>query len=310
MKIGVMGAGAVGCYFGAMLARAGYELIFIGRPAFVGQVRRHGLRLQHRDFDLVLPVTASEDAAGLADADLILFTVKSSDTETAGRAMANCLRDDALVLSLQNGVDNAERLSAILSRPVHPVATYVAVEMAGPGHVRHHGRGELLTGDFPGAVSLCDLLGRAGIPATHSAQVDELLWSKLLINCAYNALSAVAQHSYAEMTAIDGVTGVMAAAVDECVAVARAAGVALGHPGMAQVLALVTAMPAQRSSTAQDLARGRPTEIEHLNGHVVRLGSELGVPTPVNATLLAVVRLLAAKQAATDREFQEEWRKR
>jgi len=298
MKIGVMGAGAVGCYYGGMLARAGHEVMLVGRPAFAAQVRAHGLRLQHRDFDITLAVGASDDPAALAEADVILFAVKSTDTEAAGHALAGVPRPDAVVLSVQNGVDNAARLAAVLGRPVVPAPAYVAVEMAAPGHVRHHGRGELLVGEFAGASTLAEAFAGAGIPVTVSARVDEVLWGKLLINCAYNALSAVAGHSYGEMVAVPGVTDAMAAAVDECVAVARAAGVPLRHPGMEQVLALVRAMPAQRSSTAQDLARGRPTEIGHLNGHVVRLGRELGVPTPVNATLVVVVRLLEAAPRA------------
>lgn len=294
MKVGVMGAGAVGCYYGAMLARAGHEVVLVGRPAFAEQAGAHGLRLQHVDFDVSLPVAASADPAALAGADVVLFTVKSTDTAEAGAALATVLPAQAVVLSVQNGVDNAERLAQVLGRPVVPAAAYVAVEMAGPGHVRHHGRGELVIGDFPGAAVLAAGFTAAGIPVTVSPDIAVELWGKLLINCAYNALSALAQQSYGEMTRVAGVTDVMAAAVDECVAVAAAAGVPLAHPGMARVLGLVATMPNQRSSTAQDLARGRRTEIDHLNGHVVRLGRELDVATPVNATLLAAVRMLEA----------------
>jgi len=144
-RVAVMGAGAVGCYYGGMLARAGHSVTLIGRPQHVHAVRAQGLRMQTLHFDELLPVSASTEAAAVAVANLVLFAVKSPDTEAAGEQLRPYLATGALVLCLQNGVDNAERLRATL--PGHEVAAavvYVATEMAGPGHLRHHGRGELV----------------------------------------------------------------------------------------------------------------------------------------------------------------------
>src|SRR5437879_1605905 len=144
--IAVMGAGAVGCYYGGMLARAGHEVTLIGRPLHVEAVRGAGLRVQAQAFDERVRVEASAEAAAVSGAKLVLVCVKSPDTAAAARAMAPHLDGDARVLSLQNGVDNAERLREGLAQEVIAAVVYVATEMAGPGHVRHHGRGELVIG--------------------------------------------------------------------------------------------------------------------------------------------------------------------
>src|SRR6267143_1218054 len=232
--IAVMGAGAVGCYYGGMLARAGHDVTLIARAQHVEAVQKRGLRMETKAFDAYVPMQASAEASGARGAKLVLFSVKSTDTERAGAALAPYVEPGAVVVSLQNGVDNAERLAAALGRDVVPAVVYVAVEMAGPGHVRHHGR---------------RVQGK-GVPA------------------------------------------VMRDVVDECLAVARAAGVEVPRDLLQAVPRIAETMPGQFSSTAQDLARGKPTEIDHLNGFVVRKGEALGVPTPANRVLLALVKLL------------------
>src|SRR5262245_51955770 len=144
MNIAVMGAGAVGCYYGAMLARAGHPVTLVGRPQHVEAVADRGLFLETSRLQEYVPMRAATEPSRVADAELVLFCVKSADTETAGREIAPYLDESVVVLSLQNGVDNAERLQAVIKRTVVPAAVYVATEMAGPGHVRHHGRGELV----------------------------------------------------------------------------------------------------------------------------------------------------------------------
>jgi len=294
-KIAVMGAGAVGCYYGGMLARAGHEVTLVARPQHVEAVRKNGLRLESKDFDERIRMGAAEDASGVRGAELVLFSVKSPDTERAGAAMAPHLGRDAAILTLQNGVDNAERLAATLKREVLPAVVYVAVEMAGPGHVKHHGRRELLIGRSPTSARIAKMFGDAGVPVEVSDNVVGALWQKLIVNCAYNALSAITQLPYGRMAKGEGVPAIMQDVVDECLAVARAAGVTVPGDLLAAVPKIAETMPGQFSSTAQDLARGKPTEIDHLNGYVVRKGAALGVATPVNRLLLALVKLLEAK---------------
>ncbi|WP_128000473.1 ketopantoate reductase family protein [Piscinibacter defluvii] len=298
LRVAVMGAGAVGCYFGGLLARAGHDVVLIGRPEHVRAIEAHGLRLQTRTFDEHVRLRASTDAAAVQGAGLVLCCVKSGDTEAAAQAMHAHLAPQALLLSLQNGVDNAERLRALLPQPVRAAVVYVATEMAGPGHVRHHGRGELVVEPGPGGDAWADALRAAGVPVEISADVHQALWVKLILNCAYNAISAIGQVPYGRMLAVEGVAETMQQVVRECVAVARAEGVAVPADIDATVRGLAGSMPLQRSSTAQDLARGRPSEIEHLNGHVVRRGQAHGVPTPANQVLLTLVRLLEHERRA------------
>jgi 2-dehydropantoate 2-reductase len=295
MNIAVMGAGAVGCYYGAMLARAGHRVVLIGRPALVTAVRSHGLLLESKSFTGRIDVRADTSPAAISGAGLVLFCVKSGDTERAGAALAPYLSPGTPVLSLQNGVDNAARLSVVIGRPAIPVVVYVATEMVAPGHVRHHGRGDLAIGPSETSQAIASLMTAAGLPSTVSDHVIDALWTKLIINCAYNGLSAVAQLPYGELVRRPHVIDTMRTIVDECVAVARADTIAVPADLWDRVLDISVNMAGQRSSTAQDLGRGRKSEIDHLNGYVVRRGRELGVSTPANLAVLCAVTLLEGR---------------
>ena len=295
MKIAVMGAGAVGCYYGGMLARAGHEVVMIGRPQHVEAMRRDGLLLDTQSFREHVPVQAATDASGIEGAQVVLCCVKSTDTEIAGAQMKPHLAPGAVVLSLQNGYDNAARLQAVLGCEVMPAVVYVATEMAGPGHVRHHGRGELVIG--PSAVSqqLVSLFAAAGVPLEISDNVAGALWAKLIINCAYNALSAITQMPYGRMVQGQGMEDVMRDVVDECLAVAKTDGVTVPGDIREAVQRIATTMAGQLSSTAHDVARHKPSEIDYLNGYVLRCGAALGIATPVNRVLHTLVKLLESR---------------
>nr|WP_198980248.1 2-dehydropantoate 2-reductase [Herbaspirillum sp. ASV7] len=295
MKVAVMGAGAVGCYFAGMLARAGHEVALIGRPLHVEAFNTTGLRLEAKTFDETIAVKASTDPAIAAGADLVLFCVKSPDTETAGAQLRPHLGTDTLVLSLQNGTDNAERLRTVIPQPVSAAVVYVATEMAGPGHVKHHGRGELVIEPSARSREAAEALIAAGVPTEISDNVRGALWLKLIINCAYNALSAITQLPYGKLVEGVGVPEVIRNLVAECRAVADAEGVTLAGDVDAAIRKIIETMPTQFSSTAQDVARGKPSEIDHLNGFIVRRGQALGIATPVNLTLHALVKLIESK---------------
>ena len=297
LKIAVMGAGAVGCYYGGMLARAGHDVVLIARPQHVAAIQRDGLRLQALTFDEQIHLQASLEASSVQGADVVLFCVKSSDTEAAGRLMPPYLRADALVICLQNGVDNADRLRAVLPQQLVAAAVvYVATEMVGPGHVKHNGRGDLVIEPSSASDAVADALIEAGVPTVISNNVRGELWAKLILNCAYNAVSAIAQLPYGKTVVGVGVQDVMRDVVAECLAVAKADGVQVAGDVHAAVAKLAGSMPHQSSSTAQDLARGKPTEIDYLNGFVNRRGEALGIATPANRVLWALVKLLESRQ--------------
>ena len=297
MQIAVIGAGAVGCYYGGLLLRAGHDVSFIGRQPHVDAIRAHGLLLDIKGFKEHLPAKAATDTSALASPDLVLVCVKSADTEAAGRSLAGRLRPETSVLSLQNGVDNAQRLRDATGHPVIAAVVYVGSEMAGPGHVRHHGGGALVIGASPLSEDLAQMLQAAGIPTTIAGDIATVQWTKLITNCAFNALSAVAAISYGPMLEVEGARDVVASAVQEAAAVARACGVSIPHDIADQILTIPAAMPNQKSSTAQDLARGKPSEIDFLNGYVVRKGAELGIPTPTNQALQVMVKLVERSKA-------------
>jgi len=300
--VAVLGAGAVGSYFGAMLARAGIDVTLISRPLHAEAIARDGVRVLQGEREWQARVRAATDVAAARDADLVLFTMKSSDTGEAAQALLPHIGAGARIVSLQNGVDNAARIAAVLAEPVYAAVVYVGVNMDGAGRVRHTGRGDLVLG-LPRAIAprgdaeadlhaIAGMFERAGIRCPVSPDVDAALWTKLTLNCAFNAVSALAQSRYGRMAASPPIRSVMEDAVREVVAVASADGVALDAGELvAATWKLAAAMPQQFSSTAQDIERGKTTEIDALNGFVARRGAERGVPTAVNATLHALVKL-------------------
>jgi len=300
--VAVLGAGAVGSYFGAVLARAGIAVTLIGRPVHVSAIERDGLRVLQDGREWQVAVRAATTAAAAQDADVVLVTVKTPDTSDAARALLPHLRADARVVSLQNGVDNAARIAAVLPQPVCAAVVYVGAHMDGPGRVRHTGRGDLVIG-MPRALAARGDAGRdvrgiaamfeaAGVRCPITADIEAALWTKLTLNCAFNAVSALGHSRYGRMAASPPIRAVMEEAVREAVAVARADGVILDPAELvAATWTLAGAMAQQYSSTAQDIERGKRTEIDALNGFVAHRGAELGVPTPVNRTLHALVKL-------------------
>lgn len=305
--VAVVGAGAVGGFFGAMLARAGHRVTLIGRAAHVEAVERDGLCLDMAGRVESVRTAASTDIAAVRGADLVLFSVKSTDTEVVARQMAPHLDADALVLSLQNGVENAPAIARQVAQTVVPAVVYVAASLPAPGRVTHHGRGDLVIGALNAADALApavarqlqdlvDFFATAQVPVRISADVTAELWSKLMVNCAYNAISALAQAPYAQLAALPPVRELQHAVVAEVVALAAAEGVNLPlAPAREAMEGIAQAMPDQLSSTAQDMARGKPSEIDHLNGFVARRGRELGVATPANQALYALVKLVESR---------------
>jgi 2-dehydropantoate 2-reductase len=183
--------------------------------------------------------------------------------------------------------------------PEHNVAAvvvYVATEMAGPGHLKHHGRGDLLIEPSPTSDAIARTLIAADVPTEISPDVRGALWAKLAINCAYNALSAVTQLPYGALLKVDGVQAVIEDVLAECLAVAKAEGVQIAGDVRAATRRIGETMPGQYSSTAQDVARGKPSEIDHLNGLIVWRGEALGVPTPANRVLHTMVKLVESKR--------------
>src|ERR1700744_1974926 len=215
MKAAVMGAGAVGCYYGGMLARAGHDVVLIARPQHVEAIERDGLRLQTRSFDEYVRVAARTEADPGEGASVVLFCVQSIATESTGASLKHDVAPDALVMTLQNGVENADLLRTLIPQEVAATVVYVATEMAGPGHVLHHGRGDLIVEPSRSSEEIARVFSAAGVPTEVSDNVRGALWAKLILNCAYNAISAIAHVTYGELVQSGGVPKVMEDVVDE-----------------------------------------------------------------------------------------------
>jgi len=254
-------------------------------------------------FQQRVPVRDSAEPAAVRGAELVLFSVKTVDTETAAKSIAPHLSPGTLVLSLQNGVDNVARIAAAAGLSALASVVYVAASLPQPGRVRHAGRGDLVIGDSPAqqVAAIRDTFEPAGVPCRLSDNLDGELWQKLTLNCCGNAVSALTRSGYGPAVRNPLVREVMQTALDEARDVARAAGVRLpddGPENSANAMNLLENYGSATSSTEQDIARGRRTEMDSLNGYVARRGAELGVPTPVNRTLYALVKLLEEKSIA------------
>ena len=288
----------MGGYFGGLLADAGAPVVMIGRPAFVDAVRRDGLFLNALQFQKRVPVEASTDLSAVRDAELVLFCVKTTDNASTSRAIAPFLAPQAIVLSLQNGVDNVEQIRAAAAIDALPAVVYVAASVPQPGHVQHVGRGDLVLGPESEKVKrLAEIFPRANIPCRISDNIEGELWVKLIWNCALNAISALGQARYRQIAESPDAREVVEILVNEVLAVAHAAHIVL--PGvedpkaaMAGAMKIARQMAGAMSSTAQDINRGRSTEIDSLNGYISRRGAKLGVRTPVNHALYTLVKLL------------------
>ena len=287
-----------------MLARAGHRVTLIGRPAHVQAISRNGLKLDLATSSSteIIQIEASTELSSLHTADLVLFCVKSTDSASVALQIAPYLSPNALMMSLQNGVENSNLIAQQVANVVIPCVVYVATEIPAPGCVKHHGRGDLVIGTMQSSrlsdpqktlQAIVELFASAQISVQISTNVMAELWSKLMINCAFNAISGLAQIQYGKLAALEPVRSTQTALVKEVIAVAKADGIHLSETLALQAVEQISVtMGSQKSSTAQDMARSKPSEIDHLNGFIVRRGMALGVATPVNQALFALVKLV------------------
>jgi 2-dehydropantoate 2-reductase len=315
LHVGVFGAGAIGAYVGGRLAAAGVAVTLVGRPALAVAVAREGLEVaDHRGFRAVVParaITVATDAAALAACDVVLVTVKTTDTAAAGAAIAAAARPDALVVSLQNGVRNAQELAALVApRPVLPGMVPFNVLKRDDRRYFHSVRGRLAlqaAPDHAHARALVEALARAGLPVHTYADLAPVLWGKLLLNLN-NPINALSGLPIRAQMAQRGYRRVLAACLREALAVLARAGVTprvdaplppgalpgvLGLPDwlFAIVARPMLAMDPEAVTSMQlDLRRGHPTEIDALNGEIVRLGQAVKLQTPLNARIVEAIK--------------------
>ncbi len=297
----VMGTGGVGGYFGACLVRSGVPVTFVARGANLEALRTRGLTVQSVTLGrFTVAVDAVESLDGRPPADAVLFCVKSFDTERAAAALGPVIGPHTAVVSLQNGVDNEDRIAAVLG-PGHVVggAAYVFAELEAPGLVVHRAGGRIVFGELDGRLTpraerLRRVLADAGVPAELSTDIRRALWEKYLFIGAQAGLTALTRCPIGVIRAVPETWRLYRRVLEELVGLGRAAGVPLGPDLVDTILKQAEALPAEaRSSLAGDLARGRRLELDALFGYAVRLGERVGIPTPVVDTIYAALKPFA-----------------
>jgi len=299
MQIAVLGSGGIGGYYGALLAKAGHDVVFIARGAHLEALQRQGLTVRTPEGSSTLPVMAAADTSGVGPVDLVLFCVKSYDTEPAALVLPQLMGRETAVLTLQNGVDNVEAIASVVgSRAVLPGAVYVALELAGPGVIlRTGGEGKIVFGEVGGAGTervrrIAGAFQKSGIPHQVSSDITRVLWEKFLFIAGVGGVTALARSGIGPILAISEGRTLLAASCAEIVAVAQAAGAPLSVGAVDSAIEQAATLPPQwRSSMARDLEDGRRLEVEALSGAVVRRGREHGIPTPVHETITACLSL-------------------
>jgi 2-dehydropantoate 2-reductase len=292
----IIGTGAMACLFAARLAAAGRTVTMLGHwRSGLRALQKYGVRLELPDgSQAVYPVRATSDPRRCAGAHYALVLVKSWQTQKAAGDLQRCLAVEGLVLTLQNGLGNAETLRQALGaeRLALGVSTSGAT-LLGPGRVRPSGDGPLTIQDHPAVRPLAEILAQAGFAVEFVQDAQALLWGKLVINAAINPLTALLGAPNGVLLQRPSAERLMAEAAKEAAAVATALGVALPYADPFEAARAVAQRTAEnRSSMLQDVQRGAPTEIDAINGAIVRLGEQTSTPTPVNRALCLLVRAL------------------
>lgn len=298
MKIAVMGCGGIGGYFGGLLARAGEDVTFIARGAHLDAIRKNGLQVKSVAGDFHIRAKTTDDPRTVRGVDLVLFCVKGYDTDTAGLQIRPLVGPQTVVLCLLNGVDNEERLAAILGEEhvltgvVHILSTIsapgVISQTAGPRSLKFGERDGLVT---PRVDRILAVLKAAGINAELSPRIQVDLWEKFLFICAQGGVTALARLSIGEILACPETAALYRGVMEEVAAVGRAKGVPLPPDAVDRAMAFAGGLqPGMRSSLAHDLGQGNRLEVEMLSGTVVRYGREAGVPTPLNFAIYACLK--------------------
>jgi len=292
----VVGPGAMGCLFAADLGRAGLDVQLLDhRPDRAAEIDRCGIRVEEEGgaYEVRVPATAGPLES---EPEFVLVCVKSHQTVEAARAVRALLQGDPVVVTLQNGLGHVEALEAVFGAGrVLGGVTSEGATLLETGCIRHAGRGETVVGPREGAGGAADRLveafNRAGFESRSVEHVRDLIWGKLLVNAGINALTALVRVRNGRLPDLTGTRRVMERAVAEAAAVAEAKGIRLPYPDpLDRVIQVCRATAGNVASMLQDVLRERVTEVDYINGAIAREGASLGVPTPVNETLTALVR--------------------
>lgn len=303
MEILIVGPGAMGCLFAARLQRAGNNVVLMDyRQKRADYINRHGIIVEGVSGEYRVQVPAVTDKIP-GTPDVVLFCVKANQTRIAAEGLAPFLGNNAMVLTLQNGLGNLVILEEIFGKKrALGGVTSEGATLLGLGHIRHAGQGETIIGpEGPqdGSVTkFVSIFNAAGFATRSVEDVNELIWGKLIINVGINALTAITRLKNGRLPEIEGARKIMEEAVREAVAVAHFKGIDLPYPDpLERVLDVCRATADNLASMLQDVLSRRITEVEFINGAIVREGTALSIPTPFNQALLCLVQAIQESYA-------------
>lgn len=300
MKVCVMGAGAVGGYFGGKLALNDNDVSLIARGEHLESMKESGLGVKsevHEDFQI--SVNATDDPKEIGTVDLVVVTVKAYDTEEAAELIEPLVGENTMILSLQNGIKNEEILAEIHGKDkVVGGVAYILSRIEEPGIIHHESLGRIEIGEMDGKITerlddIKDVFENSGVGCEISTNIKKVLWRKLAFNCALNAITALTENSLDVILEIEGSAQIFQAAIREAVKVGAATGVDMDDDEIVNDLMDVAeeAGP-MKSSMLYDRNKGKKLEIDPLNGKVIEMGDDLNIETPVNKTLYACLKII------------------
>jgi 2-dehydropantoate 2-reductase len=303
----VLGAGAIGSLIGGLLSGVGLDVTLVGRPSHINAIRSKGLHMSGSTGTRTIRVKAVTSTSAIKEkADIILCTAKAYDTRSAAIDAKRLMDKKSLFLCLQNGLGVEKEAADILGgMNVARGITNNGALVIKPGYLRHTGIGETIIGcQDPQwrtlTESLVDSLNTAGLPTRIVGDISKVVWSKVLVNVGINALGAITRLRNGGLLSNKWLRDLMRSAISEGTAVAEKAGINLKDEGIVeQTFKIAEATAANKNSMLQDIEKGKRTEIDFINGAIARIGKEIGIPTPINDTLTALVKSMEPKASST-----------
>ncbi len=298
MRIAVMGAGAVGAYFGARLAAAGFEVAFVARGKHLEAMQRNGLAIKSFNGDQHIRSLFTADPAAVGAVDLILLCVKTYDTEVAAKQLEPLMRKDTSILTLQNGVDGPEKVAQLWGPDrTRAGVVFIAARVAYPGVIEHSAAGKIVFGELDGTVSqatrhLHETLSQANIPCEISTEIDKVMWQKLVWNAPFCALCCLLQAPVQAILDSESLTALAVRCMEEVREAAACQGIRLEPSIAAQTLRFSQGLGGFKPSMLQDLENGKPLEYQALNGIVRDVLSRHSRQAPVNETFYSLLEFL------------------
>lgn len=299
MEIGVAGAGAVGCFFGGLLAKAGHRVTFLARGDHLTTMQKNGLTINPGSKETRIHSTFTDQLSNLSKSDLILFCVKSNDTESMAKQLLPILKKNTLILTMQNGVSNEEILTDIFgSNRVLSAATYVQTYISSPGQVRQQGRVKLVVGGLDhisnkACQAIATTFQQSGIDTTQTDRVLEKKWNKLLWNITFNPLSAIVTARVGDILDDQHLRDTATCISKEAIEVANRSGISIEREKtLAKIFANAEYARDHQTSMMQDRLQGKKMEVEAMCGYIVKKGKELNVSTPALTTVYHILKFI------------------